>query len=89
MSAPESVSRPDPAVLARIREFAERRLTADEFAAITDAPFTDRELESTRELIRWFKRRYPTPLDRLRYARGAYARWALLSAAVDAGEEES
>jgi hypothetical protein len=28
-----------------------------------------------RSLIRWFKRRYPKPGERLAYARRAYRRW--------------
>ena len=33
------------------------------------------EEEDTRALIRWFRRRYPTPSERLAYARRAYRRW--------------
>jgi hypothetical protein len=33
------------------------------------------ELENLRELIGWFRRRYPTANERLAYARRAYARW--------------
>jgi hypothetical protein len=32
--------------------------------------------EGSRSLIRWFRRRYPTPAARLAYARRAYRRWA-------------
>ncbi len=28
------------------------------------------------ELVRWFRRRYPTAADRLAYVRRAYKRWA-------------
>jgi hypothetical protein len=31
--------------------------------------------EAVLELVEWFRRRYPTPLARLAYARKAYARW--------------
>jgi hypothetical protein len=34
------------------------------------------ELEEIRAHIRWFRRRYPTPLERLRYARRKYDDWA-------------
>ena len=33
------------------------------------------EEEESRSLIRWFRRRYPTPAERLAYARRAYRRW--------------
>jgi hypothetical protein len=33
------------------------------------------EREAVMELVEWFRRRYPTPLARLAYARRAYARW--------------
>jgi hypothetical protein len=32
--------------------------------------------EESRSLIRWFRRRYPTPADRLAYVRRAYRRTA-------------
>ena len=48
----------------------ERRLAAS--LAELDGP----ELENLSGLIRWFVRRYPTPQERLAYARRAYARWA-------------
>lgn len=47
-------------------EFARRLVAA---LAELDGP----EGEQLDELIAWFKRRYPTSLDRLRYARRAYA----------------
>lgn len=44
----------------------ERRLA--EALGSLDGP----EGEEMRELVRWFMRRYPTPLDRVRYARRKY-----------------
>lgn len=60
--------------LARVRELAERRLSAAELHAYVDAPWSHEEREATAELIAWFTRRYPTPLERLRAARRAYRR---------------
>lgn len=60
--------------LERVRALAERRLTAAELDAYVHAPWADGEREGTRELIDWFVRRYPTPLERLRAARRAYRR---------------
>jgi hypothetical protein len=47
----------------------ERRL------AIALAELEGEELENVASHIRWFCRRYPTPQERLAYARRAYARW--------------
>jgi hypothetical protein len=38
-------------------------------------PLGEDEEEESRSLIRWFRRRYPTPAERLAYARRAYRRW--------------
>lgn len=39
-------------------------------------PIDDEERQSTLELVDWFTRRYPTPLERLRYISKAYRRWS-------------
>lgn len=66
---------PPPEALARIRSLAERQLSPEEFRAALAAPLGEREEEESRSLIRWFRRRYPTPAERLAYARRAYRRW--------------
>jgi hypothetical protein len=53
----------------------ERRLSPAEARAYLDAPLTDAEREDVRALVAWFCRRYQAPIDRLAYARRAYARW--------------
>ena len=53
----------------------DRRVTADEVRAARDGVITDAERDEVLALIRWFTTRYPTPADRLRYVRDAYARW--------------
>ena len=55
------------AAVARLRAFADRRLTADEVQAWLSVPISDEEREDTLSLIRWFRRRYPEPADRLAY----------------------
>lgn len=65
-----------PENVAKVRAFAERRLSAEEFNAWISAPWDESDLEDTRALIAWHIRRYPKPIDRLRHARLAYARWA-------------
>ncbi len=71
----KQVAPPDPVVVARIRALSERRLSAPEFRAALAAPLGVAEEEESRSLIRWFRRRYPTPAERLAYARRAYRRW--------------
>jgi hypothetical protein len=66
---------PSPEAIARIRALAERRLSAEELRAALAVPLGEAEEEEARSLIRWFRRRYPTPADRLAYARRAYRRW--------------
>jgi hypothetical protein len=70
------VARPPAAALARIREIAERRLSAEEFDARLAAPLGDDERAAMRQLIEWFRRRYPTPHERLRSARRLWREWA-------------
>ena len=48
---------------------AERPLSPVEFEAYVAAPLTPDEWQNESDLIRWFRTRYPTPEDRLRYAR--------------------
>ncbi len=67
---------PSAEALDRLRALAERRLTAEEARAALAVPLGAAEEEEARSLIRWFRRRYPTPATRLAYARRAYRRWA-------------
>ncbi|MES1164534.1 MAG: hypothetical protein ABUR63_02150 [Verrucomicrobiota bacterium] len=65
-----------PADVERVKALSERRLTPEEWDAYVNQPVTAEEEREMRELLSWFSRRYPTPADRLRYARRAYQRWA-------------
>ena len=67
---------PSRAALARVRALAERRLDVEDFRAALATPLTDAEFDESRSLIRWFRRRYATPAERLAYVRRAYRRWA-------------
>jgi hypothetical protein len=67
---------PKPEVIGSMRAIAERRLSAEEFNAYVNAPMSDEERTEIRELIGWFRRHYPRPLDRLISSRRAYARAA-------------
>jgi len=58
-----------PEDVAAVRALAERRLSPEEFSAWADGPIAPEEMEENIALIRWFLRRYPTPAERLRYAR--------------------
>jgi hypothetical protein len=66
---------PSPEALARVRELADRVLDAEEFLRLLAVPIGEAEEEEARSLIRWFRRRYPTPAERLAYCRRAYRRW--------------
>ena len=65
----------DPEALARVRALAERQLSPEEMRAALAVPLGEDEEDESRSLIRWFRRRYPTPGDRLGYVRRAYRRW--------------
>jgi hypothetical protein len=69
------VAPPDPGARARVRALSERQLSPEEVRAALAVPIGEAEEEESRSLIRWFRRRYPTPADRLAYARRAYRRW--------------
>jgi hypothetical protein len=60
---------------ARARAFHNRTLEPAEGRAYRDAPVTDAERDEVLTLVRWFKGRYRTPVERLAYVRRAYARW--------------
>jgi hypothetical protein len=66
---------PTPETLARVRVLADRVLDAEEFRKLLAVPIGGTEEEEARSLIRWFRRRYPTPAERLAYCRRAYRRW--------------
>jgi hypothetical protein len=70
---------PTPEALARIRALSQRVLSADEVRAALAVPLGEAEEEEARSLIRWFRRRYPTPAERLAYVRRAYRRWKAVS----------
>jgi hypothetical protein len=66
----------------RLKTLAERTLGPEEFRSLRAVPLGDAEMEETRSLIRWFRRRYSTPAERLAYARRSYRRWARSQPAV-------
>ena len=66
---------PGPERLARLRALADRTLGAEEIRSLLAVPISQAEEDETRSLIRWFRRRYSTPAERLAYCRRAYRRW--------------
>jgi hypothetical protein len=60
----------------RLAAEVNRELTADQARAYLDQPITQEERDAVLGLVRWFRRRYPTPAERLAYVRRAYARWS-------------
>lgn len=60
-------------VEARWRELDERELTPEEFDRRVQQALSDQdELQARAALVTWFMRRYPTPRERLAYARRKY-----------------
>lgn len=64
-----------PDVRERINALTERHVSTDEVSRALHDPVSAAEREDVAALIRWFTTRYPTPLERLAYARRAYQRW--------------
>jgi hypothetical protein len=62
---------PTPEELRDLKELADRPLTAEEAEAYLVT--TPEERAEMAALIDWFQRRYPSPADRMKYAR----RWTL------------
>ena len=56
--------------VASLASFSNRELDPDEVRAYLEAPISDAERNEVLALVAWFRRRYPTPAERL-----AYARW--------------
>jgi len=71
----KQVLAPTPDAVARVRALSERVLNPDEVRAALAVPLGEAEEEEARSLIRWFRKRYPTPAERLAYVRRAYRRW--------------
>ena len=60
----------------RVRAHVERTLSLAEAEAYLATPVEDDERRAVLELVEWFLRRYPRPLDRLRYVDRAYRVWS-------------
>ncbi len=73
---PQPMGPPSPEALERVRQLVERRLSAEEFDAYVNAPMSEAERREILESVTWFKRRYPTPGERLEAARRACKQWA-------------
>jgi len=65
----------------RLAAEVNREMTAEQARAYVDRPITADERDAVLSLVRWFRRRYPTPDARLAYVRRAYARWTRSAAA--------
>ena len=64
--------RKDQYVAPSIRDQVDAPLPPEEFLRRVNAPLTAKEIESTRELVAWFTRRYPTVQGRFAYVRRTY-----------------
>jgi hypothetical protein len=58
-----------------IAHLVEEPLSPEEFDRRVSVPLTGEEAADLAELVRWFTRRYPTPKERLAYARRKFAEW--------------
>ncbi len=76
MSEPERITPADDATRARLRALHEQPLPREEFLRRLALPISHEERAATLELVRWFRRRYPTPLERLAWARRAHKRFS-------------
>ena len=59
----------------RLRAATDRVVSAQEARVYLEHPVSASDREDVLALVRWFRRRYAAPADRLAYARRAYARW--------------
>jgi hypothetical protein len=60
-------------IAARARALDERELTPEEFDRLVQRALADtHEIQQRAALVEWFMRRYPTPRERLAYARRKY-----------------
>ncbi len=66
---------PSPDLVERLERIYAQELDLEEAETLLAQPITQEEREEFLALVDWFRGRYPTPLDRLRYVRRAYARW--------------
>jgi hypothetical protein len=83
----KEVLAPTADALARVRALSERVLSPEEVRTALAVPLGAAEEEEARSLIRWFRRRYPTPAERLAYARRAYRRWRAAQPEAPRGED--
>ena len=58
-----------------IAEDWDKPMTPEAYAARRAIPISDEEVEETMELVRWFRRRYPTARERFAYVTRKYAEW--------------
>jgi hypothetical protein len=73
------VSRPSADVAAALTAEVNRQVSPQEVRAYLDAPVSKEERDEVLAMTHWFRRRYPTPADRLAYVRRTYRRWATSS----------
>jgi hypothetical protein len=64
---------------ARVAALVDRQVSPDELRQALQVPLSEEEREDILALARWFRRRYPTPLERLAYVRRSHRRWLRLS----------
>ena len=58
-----------------IAELCEEPVTVDAYERLFAAPPTEEDVAQTMDLVRWFRRRYPTAKERFAYVRRKYSEW--------------
>ena len=89
MRAAQPMTPPSPEALERVRQLAERQLSAEEFDAYVHAPMSEAERQEILASGAWFTKRYPTPGERLAAARHACKQWARGMPSASAHGEET
>ena len=58
-----------------IAALADAPVSLDAYERRFAVPPSDEEVEETMQLVRWFRRRYPTAKERFAYVRRKHAEW--------------
>ena len=66
----------NPEIRDRVRAHLERTVPDAEADAYLSMPIEEDERRAVLDLVEWFLRRYPSPLERLRYVDRTYRVWS-------------
>ena len=66
------MTKPSPHLHPAAAQFYEERLSQEEWDRLAAIPLSEEEMAETRDLVRWFVKRYPTLKERFAYVRRKY-----------------